>query len=68
MNVAHADDMNDVMIGTRVVCWDHEGTVASGYDMLACCLYCERVVRNAYASMARCCILVDMSILRMFYI
>lgn len=68
VNVAHTEDMDDVMIGARVICWDREGTVASGYGMFACCLYCERDVRNAYASMPRCCILVDMYILRMFCI
>lgn len=68
VNVAHTEDMDDVMIGARVICWDHKGTAASGYNMFACCLYCECDVRNAYASMARCCILVDMYILRMFCI
>lgn len=42
VNVAHTEDMDDVMIGARVICWDREGTVASGYGMFACCLYCER--------------------------
>lgn len=68
MNVAHAEDMDDVMIGACAISGDHEGTVASGYDVFACCLYCEHDVRNAYALMARRCILLDMYILRMFCI
>lgn len=31
--MAHTEDMDDVMIGACVICWDREGTVASGYTV-----------------------------------
>lgn len=60
MNMAHTEDMDDVMIGACAICWDHECTVVSGYDAFACCLHCERDVRTVYALMARCCMVVDL--------
>lgn len=60
MNVAHTEDMDDVMTGTCAICRDHECTVASGYDAFPCCPHCECDVRTAYALMARCCMVVDL--------
>lgn len=48
------------MIGACAMSRDIECTMAFGCDTFACCLYCERNVRNAYESMVRCCIGVGM--------
>lgn len=64
MNVAHTEDVGDVMIGAHALCWDHECTAVSGYDTFACCLYCECDVRTTYVLMARCCTVVDLMSVR----